>query len=226
MNIYSYADNVVDVVFKCTLPVLMEGQDQGELFEIMPEPGRLGLIENPDAELFGASAEWRRVTRKEAHAKGIWHRAVGIWLYNDAGEVLLQKRSMFKDSNPGKWTSSAAGHGSAGQTVTGTMVTEIEEELGITVREDDMEFVAVFAEEERGSTEKYGTFIDREYRFVFLSNIKDVDFHINPKEVSEVKFVPFCEAMEKFLSEDPEFCPMERTHALLSKKALERVICK
>ena len=49
-------------------------------------------------------------TRGEVHAKGLWHQAAHVWIYNSKGEILLQKRSMQKESWPGRWDISAAGH--------------------------------------------------------------------------------------------------------------------
>jgi isopentenyldiphosphate isomerase len=50
-------------------------------------------------------------TRREVHARGLWHRAVHVLVFNARGEVFLQKRSMKKDIAAGKWDSSASGHG-------------------------------------------------------------------------------------------------------------------
>lgn len=35
----------------------------------------------------------RIATRNECHAKGLWHRAVYGFIFNNEGEILLQKRS-------------------------------------------------------------------------------------------------------------------------------------
>lgn len=40
--------------------------------------------------------------RKEAHDKKLLHRTISVLVFNDAGRAMLQKRSMKKDSNPGK----------------------------------------------------------------------------------------------------------------------------
>ena len=41
--------------------------------------------------------------RAKAHTEGVWHRNAHIWIVNPNREVLVHKRSMLKDSNPGKW---------------------------------------------------------------------------------------------------------------------------
>ena len=74
-------------------------------------------------------------TRGEIHAKGLMHRAVHILLFNSKGELFLQKRSMSKDEQPGKWDSSAAGHVDSGETYLDCAQREITEELGIVVEQ-------------------------------------------------------------------------------------------
>ena len=51
-----------------------------------------------------------------AQCVGDWHRAVHVWLFAmDTQRLLLQKRSQIKDSWPGRWDISAAGHGALQQ---------------------------------------------------------------------------------------------------------------
>lgn len=70
-------------------------------------------------------------TRGEIHALGLMHRAVHILVFNSRGELFLQKRSMKKDEQPGKWDSSAAGHVDSGEEYHACALREIHEELGI-----------------------------------------------------------------------------------------------
>ena len=59
-----------------------------------------------------------RVERKEAHRRGIRHRTSHVWILREQeGEVqvLLQKRSQGKDSHPGCYDISSAGHIPAGE---------------------------------------------------------------------------------------------------------------
>ncbi len=65
------------------------------------------------------------------HATGLRHRAVHILVFNEQGQLFLQKRSMNKDLNGGLWDTSAAGHVDAGEDYDISAVREVEEELGI-----------------------------------------------------------------------------------------------
>ena len=44
-----------------------------------------------------------RATRSEVHERGLLHRAVHIFVFNSRGELFIQKRSMSKDRNAGKY---------------------------------------------------------------------------------------------------------------------------
>jgi isopentenyldiphosphate isomerase len=69
--------------------------------------------------------------RSEVHRLGLMHRAVHIMVFNAAGQVFLQKRSMTKDRQPGLWDSSASGHVDAGEDYDACAVRELGEEIGL-----------------------------------------------------------------------------------------------
>lgn len=71
-------------------------------------------------------------TRYECHHdKNFIHRTVGVLVFDRKGNILLQKRSLSKDTDPGKWGISCAGHVQKGQTYEEAAQREMEEELGI-----------------------------------------------------------------------------------------------
>jgi 16S rRNA (adenine1518-N6/adenine1519-N6)-dimethyltransferase len=70
--------------------------------------------------------------RREVHGNNLRHRAVHILVFNDQGELFLQKRSPWKDRHPLLWDSSAAGHVEAGEEYDATASRELKEELGVT----------------------------------------------------------------------------------------------
>jgi len=88
-------------------------------------------------ELFDVVDEHDRVvsraTRREVHATGLRHRAIHVLVFNAAGQVYLQKRSMTKDTFPGAWDSSCSGHVDAGEDYDATAIRELREEIGLSV---------------------------------------------------------------------------------------------
>ena len=74
------------------------------------------------------------VSRDTAHTDGIRHRTANVWVVRpgDGGvEILLQKRSREKDSFPGRFDTSSAGHIPAGDEPLPSALRELREELGI-----------------------------------------------------------------------------------------------
>lgn len=69
--------------------------------------------------------------RSVVHRTGLMHRAVHVLVFNQRGQVFLQKRSMNKDRQPGLWDSSASGHVSAGEGYDACAVRELAEEIGL-----------------------------------------------------------------------------------------------
>jgi isopentenyldiphosphate isomerase len=104
-----------------------------------------------------------RKPRSEVHRLGLRHRAVHVLVFNAHGETFLQKRSMTKDREPGKWDSSTSGHLDSGEGYDACAVRELREEIGLTVAkaperlfkiaacpETDQEFVWVYRCEAEG----------------------------------------------------------------------------
>lgn len=72
--------------------------------------------------------------RREVHRLGLKHRAVHVLVYNRAGEVFLQKRSMSKDTHPGEWDSSSSGHLDSGEGYDACAIRELREEIGLVIQ--------------------------------------------------------------------------------------------
>jgi isopentenyl-diphosphate delta-isomerase type 1 len=115
-------------------------------------------------------------TRYECHHDpSLIHRTVGVLIYDAKGRILLQKRSMTKDMEPGLWGISAAGHVTKGQTDEDAAHRELKEELGIDV---PLTFV-----------KKFITVNDQESeRAVLYKGISGGPFHPDAREVSDIKF--------------------------------------
>lgn len=97
------------------------------------------LLNGKNMELFDILDEEGKPTGKTrerslVHAMGTPHGTSHVWIgrkRNGRVEVLFQKRSAVKDSHPGCYDISSAGHIAAGQGPLETAVRELSEELGI-----------------------------------------------------------------------------------------------
>ena len=71
--------------------------------------------------------------RSELHGNpSLIHRVIHVLVFNQKGELLLQKRSSNKDVAPGMWDTSVGGHVNPGEDIFQAAGREMEEELGIT----------------------------------------------------------------------------------------------
>lgn len=74
-----------------------------------------------------------QASRVDVHRRNLMHRATHIILTNSERQIFIQLRSKTKDTNPGLWDTSAAGHVDAGESYEQCAVRELEEELGVVV---------------------------------------------------------------------------------------------
>ena len=79
-----------------------------------------------------------KISREQAHKFNLLHRAVHIFIKDQNGKWLLQKRSAKKDLDPLLLTTSCSGHVDSGETYLDAAVRECEEELGLTISSKDL----------------------------------------------------------------------------------------
>ncbi len=101
--------------------------------------------------------------KSEAHRLGLWHRTSHVWVYNSAGEILLQQRADGKDFYPGVWDISAAGHVGAGENPIISASRELNEELGISTKKGDLEFFKI-----RKSMTVFRDIRNNEFNYVYF----------------------------------------------------------
>lgn len=127
--------------------------------------------------------------RSEVHRDGDWHKAVHIWIINDKGEILLQRRCATKDSYPNMLDISSAGHLSAGDESLSGAIREIKEELNLDVKVEELQFIKTL----KNSTKHTATFINNEFAdlYILRTNKRIEDMKFQEEEISEIFFVPY-----------------------------------
>lgn len=90
---------------------------------------------SPRDEMVVLVDEENRVTgaapRHEMRARNLPHRATYVFVFNSAGELYVQHRTMTKDVYPGYYDLAAGGVVLTGETYEESAVRELEEEMGI-----------------------------------------------------------------------------------------------
>lgn len=129
--------------------------------------------------------------RKEVHARGLWHRAIHVLVFNSRGEVFLQKRSLKKDIAAGKWDSSSSGHLDTGEDYDACAVRELREELGLKLAQPPQRLFKIEACQETG------------WEFCWIyRGASDGPFSLHPEEIETGDwFTP--ETVSKWVAEKP-----------------------
>ncbi|OWM87005.1 hypothetical protein CDL15_Pgr016042 [Punica granatum] len=152
-----------------------------------------------------------RSSRGAGHRDGDYHRAVYVCIYAESTqELLLRKHADCKNSWPGLWDISSAGHISAGDSSLISARRALEEELGIVLPKDAFELIFNFL---RDWTTNNGTFISNEFDDVYLVTTLDPipleAFTLQESEVSAVKYLHYNQYRSLLAKEDPDYAPYD-----------------
>jgi isopentenyldiphosphate isomerase len=146
-----------------------------EIFDLCDRDGNLIGVQKP---------------RALVHRDGDWHRSFHCWVVTtvyDFPGIVLQKRADRKDTWPGLWDVSVAGHYSAGEGIEGGL-REMREELGLTVKADEL----IHTGWRREEVHYENGLIEREVQDVYFLP-RDVglnEMRSDPEEVSGVAVFP------------------------------------
>lgn len=140
------------------------------------------------------------IDRETAHRDGIRHRTSHVWILRERNgkiQVLLQKRSYNKDSYPGCYDISSAGHIPAGEEFSGSALRELKEELGVCAAKEELiycgqrrfECHAIFHEQE---------FADNQVSNVYVlwKNLNEAEFTLQESEVDSVRWLDWNDCID------------------------------
>ena len=131
------------------------------------------------------------VSREKAHAQGIRHRTSHVWLARKREgrlEILLQKRCETKDSWPGCYDISSAGHIPAGADFIPSALRELGEELGVEAAPEELIFCGNRNIHEDGVFHGQ-PFHDRQYSRVFALWRDQNEFRLQKEEIDSVRWM-------------------------------------
>lgn len=140
--------------------------------------------------------------RNEVHRDGDWHKAVHIWIINDKGDILLQRRCATKDSIPNMLDISCAGHLVAGDDSLTGAIRELKEELNIEIKPSDLQLIKTI----KRSSKYTSTFINNEFDdlYILRTTKKIEDMKYQEEEISEIFFVPYKEFKNMVNNRQPD----------------------
>jgi isopentenyl-diphosphate Delta-isomerase len=118
----------------------------------------------------------------EAHKKALLHRAISVIIFNDKGEMLIQKRGLKKYHWAGIWSNTCCSHPRKDETFQHAAERRLFEELGFhTKLKESFQFIYKAHDEPSGLTEY-------EYDVVF-TGIYNEPFNFNKNEIEAIEWI-------------------------------------
>lgn len=125
-----------------------------------------------------------KALRSECHSGSmLLHPVVHLHIFDKQGRLYLQRRSMSKEIQPGKWDTAVGGHVDYGETIEEALYREVREELGITDFEPIHNFTYLFQSS-----------VEREMVYSYRT-IYEGDIVIDPEEIDEGRYWDIDEVM-------------------------------
>lgn len=133
--------------------------------------------------------------KSKAHKYGWLHASVHIWFYTNYNELLFQKRSPTKIAFPNVWDVSVAGHIGANETPKLSALREVEEEIGLKIKLEDLTEIGTYHEKQNFRTD----YIDNEIHYIYACLLQQplYSLKIQKEELTDLKLV----SIEKFRKE-------------------------
>lgn len=131
-----------------------------------------------------------------AHQNGILHASVHVWLYNDNGEILIQKRSADKEIFPNLWDVSVAGHIASLEQPLITAIRETNEEIGYNIAKENIDYYGIWEEKHIHSN----GLVDHEIHHIYISKLKKciTKLNIQTEEVSLLNLISLTKLKEQY----------------------------
>jgi isopentenyl-diphosphate delta-isomerase len=133
--------------------------------------------------------------KMKAHQTGELHRAFSIYLVNDKGDFLLQRRAADKYHSAGLWTNTCCSHPNQDETTMAAAIRRLDEEMGIATSLTHLYHFTYRVEFANG-------LIEHELDHVYLGTFNEPP-NPNPNEVMEWKYMSTDEII-KDVKEHPE----------------------
>lgn len=136
--------------------------------------------------------------KMQAHREGRLHRAFSVFLFDESGRVLLQRRALSKYHSGGLWTNACCSHPRAGEATMDAAHRRLMEELGIDCELREVSEFTYKAELDLGM-------IEHEHDHVFTGLYKGSDIPFNPEEVDSIDWVSFGDLVDDIASSPEKY---------------------
>lgn len=138
----------------------------------------------------------------EAHEKGALHRAFSVFIFNNSGQMLLQKRSMSKYHSPGLWTNACCSHPLPEEDTLSAAKRRLSEEMGMRAELEHQGYILYRTN--RVSIGFENGLIEHEYDHIYTGKSED-EPEINPEEVENYQWLSIPDIKERVRSNPEHF---------------------
>ena len=121
------------------------------------------------------------IEKMEAHIKGLLHRALSIFVFNEKNELLLQKRYSGKYHSPGLWTNTCCTHPNKDESTDDAAVRRLQEEMGFSCGLKEVFSFMYYIKFDNN-------LIEHEFDHVYFGRYSN-EISINPLEVEDYKWI-------------------------------------
>lgn len=118
----------------------------------------------------------------EAHKKGLLHRAISIFLFNQKNEILLQQRNKNKYHSPLLWTNACCSHPHPNENYISAAQRRLFQELRIKIR-----LTPKFKIKYKANVGN--NFIEHEIDYIFFGFCKNNIINFNKKEIKNITWI-------------------------------------
>jgi isopentenyl-diphosphate delta-isomerase len=153
------------------------------------------------------------------HRSGLLHRAFSVFVTDEGGRLLLQRRAESKYHSPGLWSNSCCGHPRPGEATIDAAMRRLNEEMGIQC---ELDLIASFSYRARLDRD----LLEHELDHVFVGTT-DGQPECDPNEVDEFMWADV-DTVIAMLRDDPAaftawFAKALATTGLVSSQAMARL---
>lgn len=120
--------------------------------------------------------------KMEVHTKGLLHRGFSIFIQNEKGDFMLQKRAMSKYHSGGLWTNTCCGHPRDGEELEAATRRRLQEEMGFDCPLSELFVFTYKVNLDNG-------LIENEIDHVFIGTFEG-EPRLNPQEADDWKWIP------------------------------------
>ena len=151
--------------------------------------------------------------KSEIKRNGYYHRAIAVLVLNN-DNILIQRRSDKKRVYPRLWSIFVKGHVKSGESSIEASIRELKEEIGVSVLENELEYLYSLKEEKSSDNYIENIFYDT---YLLRKIIELNDIIIEEEELSDIRYMNIDEVYNLINSKSNNFVPNDEDYKRIFK---------